>query len=66
MNNLWWIASFVSSLFTAMYIYSGQVFKMPASLFMLYRGLGAGVLMLPFIPFFPPVQNPYFYLFRLQ
>lgn len=66
MNNLWWIASFISSLFTAMYIYSSQVFKMPASLFMLYRGLGAGILMLPFIPCFPPIQNPYFYVFVIM
>lgn len=63
MENIWWIAALVSSIFTALYIYSSQIYKMPASLFMVYRGLGAGLLMLPFIPFFPMIHNPYFYLF---
>lgn len=63
MHNIWWIASLTSSLFTAMYIYSSQIFKMPASLFMVYRGLGAGLIMLPLIPFFPVIYDPYFYVF---
>ena len=63
MEHIWWIAALISSLFTAFYIYSSQIFKMPASLFMVYRGLGAGLVMLPFIPFFEPIQNVYFYVF---
>ena len=63
MENIWWIAALLSSLFTALYIYSSQIFKMPASLFMVYRGLGAGLVMLPFIPFFPVIHDPYFYVF---
>ena len=63
MYNIWWIAALISSLFTAIYIYSSQIFKMPASLFMVYRGLGAGLVMLPLIPFFPVIHEPYFYVF---
>ena len=63
MENIWWISALISSLFTALYIYSSQIFKMPASLFMVYRGLGAGLIMLPFIPFFPVIHEPYFYVF---
>ena len=63
MENVWWIAALISSLFTAVYIYSSQIFKMPASLFMVYRGLGGGLVMLPFIPFFTVIHDPYFYVF---
>ena len=63
MDNIWWIAALISSLFTALYIYSRQIFKMPASLFMVYRGIGAGIVLLPFAPLFPIIHEPYFYLF---
>ncbi len=63
MIETWWLFAFLSSVFNAMYVYSSQEYKMPASLFMVYRGLGAGILLLPFIPFFQPIHNPYFYLF---
>ena len=63
MENIWWIAAFISSLFTAIYMYSNQIYKMPASLFMVYRGIGAGLVMLPFAPLFTPIHNIYFYVF---
>lgn len=63
MENIWWIAALLSSLFTAFYIYSSQIYKMPPSLFMVYRGIGAGLVMLPFVPFFPIIHEPYFYVF---
>ncbi len=63
MENIWWIAAFASSLFTAIYMYSNQIYKMPASLFMVYRGFGAGLVLLPFIPLFTPIHNVYFYVF---
>ena len=63
MENIWWIAAFASSIFTAVYMYSNQIYKMPASLFMVYRGLGAGLVMLPFAPLFPPIHEIYFYVF---
>jgi len=60
---MWWTAAIISSIFTALYMYANQIFKMPASLFMVYRGIGAGILMLPFIPLFEPIYEPYFYVF---
>ncbi|MFV0626846.1 MAG: hypothetical protein ACK5N8_05815 [Alphaproteobacteria bacterium] len=44
----WWAYAFVASFFLAMYVYCNQVFKLPAPLLMIYRGLGVFLLMLPF------------------
>lgn len=61
MFDYWWIIALICSLFSAVYIYSNQIFKMHGQLLMVYRGIGSAVLLLPFMPLFSPVENWEFY-----
>lgn len=63
MEHLWWLFALCTSLALAVYLTINQYFKMNASLLMIYRGLFVAAVMLPFIIFFPPIANPYFYLY---
>lgn len=53
MENLWWVSGLLASLTTAVYILYNQQIKMQPSLFMVYRGVGLALVMLPFSVFFP-------------
>ncbi|MDD4556427.1 MAG: hypothetical protein PHE89_03755 [Alphaproteobacteria bacterium] len=59
---LWWLYAFIASFFLATYIYCNQVFKLPAPLLMIYRGLGVFLIMLPFAFSLAPSLGWHFYL----
>lgn len=61
MAEFWWLVAIFASFIFAMYIFANQVFKLKGSLVMIYRGLGAVAVLLPFVPFVAGVQNPMFY-----
>ena len=63
MSDLWWVLALFSGVLMAGMIYANQIFKMPSSLMMTYRGVVQGVILLPFIPFFAVPTNPLFWLF---
>jgi len=62
MYEYWWLIALICSLFSAVYIYSNQIFKMHGQLLMVYRGIGSAVFLLPFLPLFAPVENWKFYV----
>ncbi|MBQ8660733.1 MAG: hypothetical protein IJ482_00200 [Alphaproteobacteria bacterium] len=62
MSELWWLWALCSSVLMSMMIYANQIFKMPSSLMMTYRGLVQSLLLLPFFPFFEAPQTPWFWL----
>ncbi len=53
MENLWWLYGLLAGLVTAVYILYNQQIKMKPALFMVYRGVGLALVMLPFSFFFP-------------
>lgn len=53
MEDLWWLCGLISGVITAVYIYFNQILKMPTAMFMIYRGVGLALAMLPFSYFFP-------------
>lgn len=61
MQDLWWIFAIFASFIFAMYIFANQVFKLKGSLVMIYRGIGAGLVLLPFVFFAPLIKDPNFY-----
>ena len=61
MQHYWWILAIGISLLTASYVYINQFIRVKGSLLMIYRGLGAAAVLLPFIPFFTPINNLAFY-----
>ena len=61
MQQYWWLVSVFASFIFAMYIFANQVFKLKGSLVMIYRGIGAAIVLLPFIPLIPGVADPKFY-----
>lgn len=61
MQHLWWVVAIFASFIFAMYLFANQVFKLKGSLVMIYRGMGAAVVLLPFVPFVSGVGNPMFY-----
>lgn len=61
MHQLWWVVAVFASFVFAMYIFANQIFKLKGSLVMIYRGIGAALVLLPFIPFVQGVGNPNFY-----
>ncbi len=63
MSNLWWLLALFSGMLMAGMIYANQIFKMPSSLMMTYRGIVQSLILLPFIPFFAVPTNPLFWLF---
>lgn len=62
MVELWWILALISGMITGINIYLNQIIKMPSSLMMVYRGLLAALLMIPFAPLFPLPQNIRFWV----
>ena len=62
MQNFWWLPAILLSLLTASYVYINQFIKLKGSQLMIYRGLGAFLLLLPFSALFPLIQNPAFYV----
>ena len=63
MNELWWLWAVFSSILMGAMIYANQIFKMPSSLMMTYRGLVQSLLLLPFFPFFEMPSTPWFWIF---
>ena len=61
MQQYWWLVSIFASFIFAMYIFANQVFKLNGSLVMIYRGIGAAIVLLPFVPLIQGVDNPNFY-----
>ena len=61
-SELWWLLALLGSCLTGVIIYINQVFKMPSSLLMIYRGCVVALLLLPFIPFFTPPTDPIFWI----
>lgn len=61
MQHLWWLVAIFASFVFAMYIFANQIFKLKGSLVMIYRGIGAAVLLTPFIPLVAGVENASFY-----
>lgn len=53
MADLWWLCGLMSGVITAVYVYCNQLLKMPTAMFMIYRGVGLALVMLPFTYFFP-------------
>ncbi|MBE6445071.1 MAG: hypothetical protein E7019_03305 [Alphaproteobacteria bacterium] len=62
MENLWWLAALISGMLVGVIIYLNQIFKMPSSLLMSYRGILTALLLLPFCCLFPLPQNPWFWI----
>lgn len=62
MSELWWLWALCSSVINGIMIYANQIFKMPSSLMMTYRGIIQGVLLLPFFPLFVMPEDPWFWL----
>ena len=63
MLSLWWLTALVCSFICGIYNSINQVYKMPGLQIMIYRGLGVGILLLPFVFLFEPINNPWFYVF---
>lgn len=61
MKELWWLAAICGSILTSIIIYLNQIFKMPSSLLMIYRGGLTALLMLPFCVFFTLPNSPWFW-----
>lgn len=61
MQNLWWLVAIFASFIFAMYIYANQIFKLKGSHIMIYRGVGAALLLLPFTLVIDGVDNHLFY-----
>ena len=61
MQNLWWLVSIFASFVFAMYIFANQIFKLKVSLMMIYRGIGAALVLLPFCFFINGIDNNLFY-----
>ncbi len=53
MQELWWFLGLMSGLVTAVYVFCNQQLKMPTAMFMVYRGVGLALVMLPFAVLFP-------------
>lgn len=60
---IWVVFAFLCSLTTAAFISFNHVFRLPANLLMVYRGLGSALCLAPLLLFVLPVTNPMFYLF---
>lgn len=60
-TELWWLLALFGSCLSGIIIYINQVFKMPSSLLMIYRGCTVSLLLLPFIPFFTAPAIPMFW-----
>lgn len=61
-SELWWLLALLGSCLIGVIIYINEVFKMPSSLLMIYRGCVVSLLLLPFIPFFTLPTDPIFWI----
>ncbi len=61
MHQVWWLVAVLASFVFAMYIFANQIFKLKGSLIMIYRGVGAAAVLLPFALVVPGIDNPMFY-----
>lgn len=48
MADFWWVWALVSGIVTAVYVFCNQLLKMPTAMFLVYRGVGLSLFMLPF------------------
>lgn len=62
MEQYWFIIALICSLLNGIFIYTNQVFKLAGPLFMVYRGWGQFLSLIPFIFFFSPIHNFTFYI----
>lgn len=62
MEQYWHIAALASSFLTGIFIYLNQVFKLAGPIFMVFRGWGQFLSLIPFILFFTPVHHYAFYI----
>ncbi len=62
MEQYWFLIAWVCSLMTAIFIYTNQIFKLSGPLFMVFRGVGQFLALLPFIILFEPIDNFAYYI----
>ncbi|MCM1324040.1 MAG: hypothetical protein NC218_07750 [Acetobacter sp.] len=62
MEQYWFIVAIFCSLLTGIFLYTNQVFKLSGPLFMVFRGVGQFLALLPFVMLFQPVHNIAFYI----
>lgn len=62
MSELWWLWALCSSVLAGMMIYANQIFKMPSSLMMTYRGAVQSFILLLLFPFFEMPSDPWFWI----
>lgn len=62
MEKYWFFVALICSLLNGVFIYTNQVFKLAGPLFMVFRGLGQFLALLPFLMFFSPIENMTFYI----
>lgn len=62
MEQYWFIVALVCSLLNGIFVYTNQVFRLAGPLFMVFRGCGQFLTLLPFIMLFHPIHNISFYI----
>ncbi len=60
---IWYLIALFASFIAGVYVYMNQYFKMDNNAAMIYRGAFLAFALLPFIFFFDPIENPYFYIY---
>ena len=61
-ENLWWLCALLSGFATGIMIYANQIFKMPSSLMMCYRGVLLTIVLTPVVLFFEMPKDPMFWI----
>lgn len=62
MEQYWFIVAIFCSLLNAVFVYTNQIFKLEGALFMVFRGVGQFLALLPFVMLFQPIHNMVFYV----
>lgn len=62
MEQYWFIVASSCSLLNAVFVYANQIFKLEGALFMVFRGVGQFLTLLPFVILFQPIHNMTFYV----
>ncbi len=62
MEQYWFVVALLCSLLNAVLVYTNQIFKLEGALFMIFRGAGQFLALLPFVMFFHPIHNMIFYV----
>lgn len=62
MEKYWFVVAVVCSLLNGCFVYTNQIFKLPGSVFMIFRGLGQFFCLLAFWGLFRPIGEPAFYV----